>query len=233
MSLFADHSLSHTHSPTAAGLLHTPFFRSAKKKSYLVGTILDGLPPLTMRQERCRRSENLTTQRTTDSWDFGSTTISSLTSSLIPPSPRIAQKTKTLSTASECNHDDEAESHGRSSKDGSAEPRRQATMGPSATTSSLGSEALSLPHLTTPIPIARRDGVSGYRHSMLSSHFSASTTPDSTRSSSSSSFWDKLTRRPSRNALTDRESPKGNNISRFLGRRGSSSLVHRPTFTSS
>ncbi|KAF9243902.1 kinase-like domain-containing protein [Melanogaster broomeanus] len=57
--------------PTAAELLQTSFFKSAKNKSYLVGTILDGLPPLTMRQER-RRRPSLTSHGTADSWDFGS-----------------------------------------------------------------------------------------------------------------------------------------------------------------
>ncbi|KAH0838492.1 kinase-like domain-containing protein [Lanmaoa asiatica] len=76
--------------PTAAKLLQTPFFKNAKKKSSLVGTILDGLPPLTTRQERRRCPESLTTQRTTDSWDFGSTTLSSQTPSLIGPSPATA-----------------------------------------------------------------------------------------------------------------------------------------------
>ncbi|EPS98646.1 hypothetical protein FOMPIDRAFT_1017539 [Fomitopsis schrenkii] len=41
--------------PTAADLLATPIFKSAKKKSFLVSTILQGLPPLTSRMERQRR----------------------------------------------------------------------------------------------------------------------------------------------------------------------------------
>ncbi|KAG2155432.1 kinase-like protein [Suillus clintonianus] len=58
--------------PTAAQLLHTSFFRSSKKKSYLVSTILDDLPPLTMRQER-RKHPSMITHGTMDSWDFNST----------------------------------------------------------------------------------------------------------------------------------------------------------------
>lgn len=58
------------YSPTAAQLLQTPFFKSAKKKSYLVSTILDGLPPLTMRQERRRRHPSVISLKTMDSWDF-------------------------------------------------------------------------------------------------------------------------------------------------------------------
>ncbi|OAX44846.1 kinase-like protein [Rhizopogon vinicolor AM-OR11-026] len=58
---------------TAAQLLQTPFFKSAKKKSYLVSTILDGLPPLTMRQERRRRQPSMVSHGTMDSWDFSVT----------------------------------------------------------------------------------------------------------------------------------------------------------------
>lgn len=61
--------------PTAAQLLQTPFFKSAKKKSHLVGAILSGLPPLVMRQEQRRRPPSLMAQLTTDSWDFSLPTI--------------------------------------------------------------------------------------------------------------------------------------------------------------
>lgn len=64
-----------TKRPTAAQLLLTPFFKSSKKKSYLVSTILDGLPPLTMRQERRKHHSNTTTHGTMESWDFNSTEI--------------------------------------------------------------------------------------------------------------------------------------------------------------
>lgn len=59
--------------PTAAQLLLTPFFKSSKKRSYLVSTILDGLPPLTMRQERRRHHLSMITHGTIESWDFNST----------------------------------------------------------------------------------------------------------------------------------------------------------------
>ncbi|KAG1783700.1 kinase-like domain-containing protein [Suillus placidus] len=59
--------------PTAAQLLLTPFFKSSKKRSYLVSTILDGLPPLTMRQERRRHHSSMITHGTIESWDFNST----------------------------------------------------------------------------------------------------------------------------------------------------------------
>ncbi|KAG1716331.1 hypothetical protein ID866_815 [Astraeus odoratus] len=65
--------------PTATELLQTEFFRSAKKKSYLVGTILTGLPPLAARQERHKRPDNLM-ERTLDSWDFGTSVIGSISS---------------------------------------------------------------------------------------------------------------------------------------------------------
>lgn len=209
-------SLTHTHSPTAAELLQNPFFRYAKKKSCLVGTILDGLPPLAMRQERCRHPENLTTQRTVDSWDFGSTTTtSSQGSSLIRPSSMIAQQTTTLSITSEHDDDDEPETSGCLSQDNSAEP--------SAMTSSLKSGAMSPPHATTPISIAHRHGISVHQHSPPSPYSSAVTPP-------SPSLWDKLTRRP-RNVLADEEPPKSNSFSRLLNKRGSS-LTQHPAFTS-
>ncbi|KAG8220001.1 kinase-like domain-containing protein [Butyriboletus roseoflavus] len=219
----------HRYSPE---LLQTQFFKSAKKKSCLVGTILDGLPPLTMRQERRRHPESLTTQRTMDSWDFGLTTTSSQRSSLIRPNSRIAQKTKTLSIASEHDYSDEPETPGCLSKDNSAEPPRCATTEPSATTSSLKSGALPLPHPTTPIQIAHRDDISIHLHSPPSSYSSAMTPSNSTSPSTSPSLWDKLTRRP-RNVLADEEPPKSNGFSRFLGRRGSSLLTQHPTFTPS
>jgi len=62
-------------SPTAAQLLQMPFFKSAKKKSHLVGAILSGLPPLAMRQEQRRRPPSLMAQLTTDSWDFSLPTV--------------------------------------------------------------------------------------------------------------------------------------------------------------
>ncbi|KAG6889370.1 hypothetical protein C0995_001435 [Termitomyces sp. Mi166 len=77
--------------PTAQDLLETPFFRAAKKKSYLVGAILstsfltldtkpsptditEDLPPLTQRQER-QVLKNSQTMQSFDSWDFTTTTV--------------------------------------------------------------------------------------------------------------------------------------------------------------
>lgn len=56
--------------PTAEELLQSTFFKAAKKKNYLVGAILDGLPPLTQRQERTVLPAAIRTHGTMDSWDF-------------------------------------------------------------------------------------------------------------------------------------------------------------------
>ncbi|KAF8202941.1 STE/STE20/FRAY protein kinase [Pholiota molesta] len=64
--------------PTAEELLQTPFFRGAKKKSYLINAILSRLPPLSQRQER-RVMPPLLSANSVDSWDFG-VTINSPTS---------------------------------------------------------------------------------------------------------------------------------------------------------
>lgn len=58
--------------PTAAQLLASPFFKSAKKKSYLVDKILAGLPPLSERQER-RRLPSVASHSSIGSWDFSHT----------------------------------------------------------------------------------------------------------------------------------------------------------------
>ncbi|GAA5889674.1 hypothetical protein JCM5296_002428 [Sporobolomyces johnsonii] len=55
--------------PTAEKLLQHPFFRSAKKKSYLVSAILEDLPPLQDRQQRRRKASAGTTD-TIGSWNF-------------------------------------------------------------------------------------------------------------------------------------------------------------------
>lgn len=70
--------------PTAQDLLQTPFFKAAKKKSYLVGAILKDLPPLTQRQER-RVNINSQTMHSLDSWDFAATTLH-------PGTPRLHQR---------------------------------------------------------------------------------------------------------------------------------------------
>ncbi|EIM92827.1 kinase-like protein [Stereum hirsutum FP-91666 SS1] len=63
--------------PTAAQLLQTPFFKNAKRKSYLVGTILHDLPPIVQRLERLQ-ARNATLHRTIDSWDFSTSLLPGL-----------------------------------------------------------------------------------------------------------------------------------------------------------
>jgi len=62
--------------PSAAELLDTPFLRSAKKKSYLVGAILKNLPPLTKRQERRKQNSVRNSSSDVPSWDFSSNPVS-------------------------------------------------------------------------------------------------------------------------------------------------------------
>ncbi|KDR84840.1 hypothetical protein GALMADRAFT_217914 [Galerina marginata CBS 339.88] len=63
--------------PNAEELLQTPFFKAAKKKSYLINTILKDLPPLTQRQERCVLPAVLSAN-SIDSWDFTPTPTASV-----------------------------------------------------------------------------------------------------------------------------------------------------------
>ena len=72
--------------PTATELLAMPIFKNAKKKSFLVGTILQGLPPLTSRMER-RRMPSEMTRATMESWDFDASVTSP---SVSVYSPRMA-----------------------------------------------------------------------------------------------------------------------------------------------
>jgi serine/threonine-protein kinase OSR1/STK39 len=55
--------------PSAERLLQHTFFRSAKKPSYLVSAILQGLPPLEDRQSR-RRRQSTSVNESIGSWDF-------------------------------------------------------------------------------------------------------------------------------------------------------------------
>ncbi|KAG6869155.1 hypothetical protein C0993_012254 [Termitomyces sp. T159_Od127] len=80
--------------PTTQELLETPFFKAAKKKSYLVRTILKDLPPLTQRQER-RVIKNSMTMQSFDSWDFATMTVH-------PGLPRRLTA-EDLAVAKECN----------------------------------------------------------------------------------------------------------------------------------
>ena len=77
--------------PTAEELLALPYFKSAKKKDYLVGALLTGLPPLAVRQERRKIAATLTLASTTSSWDFNQSMFN-------PPSP--SSHTRNLSNSS-------------------------------------------------------------------------------------------------------------------------------------
>ncbi|CCM00342.1 uncharacterized protein FIBRA_02372 [Fibroporia radiculosa] len=69
--------------PTAQELLSMPLFRGAKRKEYLVGKVLQGLPPLVERMERVSKRKKQgsgTAWGTVDSWDFGSAAASPTTS---------------------------------------------------------------------------------------------------------------------------------------------------------
>ncbi|KAJ3269691.1 hypothetical protein HDV01_001119 [Terramyces sp. JEL0728] len=62
-----------TKRPTAEKLLTHPFFKTAKKPQYLVGTLLKDLTPITERQHRTQSQvnlEELTAEKTGDEWDF-------------------------------------------------------------------------------------------------------------------------------------------------------------------
>lgn len=182
-----------------------------------------------MRQERRHCPENSKTQHTTDSWDFSLTTMSSRAPSLTGNSPRVIHKPKTLSFASESNHEDEPEIQDRLSNDNGAKLPGETTMTASATTSSLKSDAPPpRPHPTAPIPMPHRDTGSVHERSLLSLYSPAVTPPTSTSPSTSPSLWHKLTRKSSRNVLVDEESPKGNSISRFLSKSGSFSWAQHP-----
>lgn len=70
--------------PTAQTLLEMPLFRGAKKKSFLVGAVLQGLPPLASRMER-RRQPSVMTHGTMDSWDFDASAAASPNASVYSP----------------------------------------------------------------------------------------------------------------------------------------------------
>ncbi|BGP17810.1 hypothetical protein JCM10213_001689 [Rhodosporidiobolus nylandii] len=58
--------------PTAEKLLQHPFFKTAKKKGFLIGAILEDLPPLEDRQQR-RRKASQQGWDTIGSWNFNET----------------------------------------------------------------------------------------------------------------------------------------------------------------
>ncbi|KIK79010.1 hypothetical protein PAXRUDRAFT_834320 [Paxillus rubicundulus Ve08.2h10] len=211
--------------PTAAELLQTPFFKSGKKKSYLVRTILDRLPPLTMRQERRRRPANSMNQRTMESWDFSSTTVPSI----IGSSSKFTPNTKFLSGDQDRDYS-RSPSLNASSKSKSMQPLFSQSLLPPLAEHGTKAEQFGMQLSTTPTPIPVPGSVFMHRVSSLSPSASAAV-PNSVLPPTPPGFWNRLIRRPSRNVLADDDSlgdNKDRNISRFLAKHGSSSLVRPP-----
>ncbi|KDN48151.1 hypothetical protein RSAG8_03167, partial [Rhizoctonia solani AG-8 WAC10335] len=72
--------------PTAEELLDLPWIKGAKKPSYLINTLLTGLPPLAHRQERrCAPSVNNSFHHV-ESWNFNTTITGDLAGSRVPGS---------------------------------------------------------------------------------------------------------------------------------------------------
>ncbi|KAF8708957.1 kinase-like protein, partial [Rhizoctonia solani] len=71
---------------TAQELLDTPWIKGAKKPSYLVNTLLTGLPPLARRQERHRAPSANNSFHHVESWNFNTTITGDLAASRIPGS---------------------------------------------------------------------------------------------------------------------------------------------------
>ncbi|CUA70292.1 hypothetical protein RSOLAG22IIIB_00647 [Rhizoctonia solani] len=67
--------------PTAQELLDLPWIKGAKKPSYLVNTLLTGLPPLARRQERRRAPSVNNSFHHIESWNFNTTVTGDLAGS--------------------------------------------------------------------------------------------------------------------------------------------------------
>ncbi|KAI0803029.1 kinase-like domain-containing protein [Irpex lacteus] len=78
--------------PSAEELLAMPWFKGAKKKGFLVGAVLKGLPPLATRQER-QRLPSVMTHATMESWDFAMTQVGG------PGSPRSSSRVASPTTS--------------------------------------------------------------------------------------------------------------------------------------
>ncbi|KAG8691533.1 hypothetical protein FRC11_001837 [Ceratobasidium sp. 423] len=72
--------------PTAQELLDLPWIKGAKKPSYLVNTLLTGLPPLAHRQERRRAPSVNNSFHHVESWNFNTTVTGDLSWSRVPGS---------------------------------------------------------------------------------------------------------------------------------------------------
>ncbi|KAH7343912.1 kinase-like domain-containing protein [Rhizoctonia solani] len=71
---------------TAEELLDLPWIKGAKKPSYLVNTLLTGLPPLAHRQERRRAPSVNNSFHHVESWNFNTTITGDLSGSRVPGS---------------------------------------------------------------------------------------------------------------------------------------------------
>ncbi|CEL59434.1 Serine/threonine-protein kinase fray2 OS=Dictyostelium discoideum GN=fray2 PE=3 SV=1 [Rhizoctonia solani AG-1 IB] len=69
---------------TAQELLDTPWIKGAKKPSYLVNTLLAGLPPLARRQERRRAPSANNSLHYIESWNFNTTITGDSSASRVP-----------------------------------------------------------------------------------------------------------------------------------------------------
>lgn len=111
--------------PTAEELLQSSFFKGAKKKGYLVNTILKDLPPLTQRQER-RKQPSIITHRTIDSWDFSQSPTTSVYSHLpmhritAMPAEDVAEASQSQDGKSESGNSSETPSENREHEEGAA-----------------------------------------------------------------------------------------------------------------
>lgn len=69
MSILCLSRLTWNHRPSAEKLLHHPFFKEAKKKEYLVRTVLSRVPPLEQRPHKKVLQRQVSVE-TTEQWDF-------------------------------------------------------------------------------------------------------------------------------------------------------------------
>ncbi|KAH7914478.1 kinase-like protein [Hygrophoropsis aurantiaca] len=158
--------------PTAAQLLQTPFFKSAKKKSYLVSAILEGLPPLAMRQERRRRQASIKSHGTIDSWDFSST-VDSAAASIKGPSKSPKAGPQALKSLSSLNvprsptekNDSDAEFHDASPRS-DLHPRFVVTNRQKSTIDASMSHPISI-HPTSPLAISEPEIIHSAKEELL------------------------------------------------------------------
>ncbi|GAA5900519.1 hypothetical protein JCM8208_000522 [Rhodotorula glutinis] len=79
--------------PTADKLLQHPFFRGAKKKNFLVSSLLEDLPPLQDRQHRRRKASLAGIDTVSSFWNFQSTVHST-----VPRTPTMRSGSTSTST---------------------------------------------------------------------------------------------------------------------------------------